>query len=127
VLDPFHDACQEGYDVRGECGRVCVGAEPKRVEGKPDPKQISTSYAERQDLSMLMGTRRFTRPTNVFSEKAANHAHSVAIYFMHYNFVRIHKTLRCTPAMAAGVTTELWELADMVRVREDWEAGRTAE
>jgi IS1 family transposase len=100
----------------------CIGAEKRRVEGKPDPDHISTSYAERQNLSMRMGMRRFTRLTNGFSKKAENHAHGVAIYFMHYNFVRIHTTLRCTPAMAAGVTTKLWELADMVRVLEEWEA-----
>jgi IS1 family transposase len=100
----------------------CIGAEQRRVEGRPDPAHISTSYAERQNLSMRMGTRRFTRLTNSFSKKAENHEHAVAIYFMHYNFVRIHTTLRCTPAMAAGVTTKLWELADMVKVLEDWEA-----
>jgi IS1 family transposase len=103
----------------------CVGAEKRRVEGKPDPDHISTSYAERQNLSMRMGIRRFTRLTNAFSKKAENHAHGVAIYFMHYNFVRIHTTLRCSPAMAAGVTTKLWELADMVRVLEDWEAAQS--
>jgi IS1 family transposase len=101
---------------------VCVGAEMRRVEGRPDPMHISTSFAERQNLSMRMGMRRFTRLTNGFSKKAENHAHGVAIYFMHYNFVRIHTTLRCTPAMAAGVTPKLWELADMVRVLEAWEA-----
>ncbi len=100
---------------------VCIGAEHKRVEGRPDPKHISTSYAERQNLSMRMGTRRFTRLTNAFSKKAENHAHSVAIYFMHYNFVRIHQSLRCSPAMAAGVTVTLWELTDMVKVLEEWE------
>ena len=110
----------------GSLGRYspgeCIGAEKRRVEGRPDPAHISTSYAERQNLSMRMGTRRFTRLTNAFSKKAENHAHAVAIYFMHYNFVRIHQTLRCTPAMAAGVTTKLWELADMVKVLDDWEA-----
>jgi IS1 family transposase len=100
----------------------CIGTEQRRVEGRPDPKHVSTSYAERQNLSMRMGTRRFTRLTNAFSKKAENHAHSVAIYFMHYNFVRIHQTLRCTPAMAAGVSKALWELTDMVKVLEDWEA-----
>jgi len=100
---------------------VCTGAIKTRVEGRPDAKHISTSYAERQNLSMRMGTRRFTRLTNAFSKKAENHAHSVAIYFMHYNFVRLHQTLRCTPAMAAGVSKELWELADMVKVLEHWE------
>lgn len=100
----------------------CVSTEQRLVEGRPDPAHVSTSYAERQNLSMRMGTRRFTRLTNAFSKKAVNHAHSVAIYFMHYNFVRIHTTIRCTPAMAAGVTGQLWELADMVKVLEDWEA-----
>lgn len=115
-------------DTPGPAGRYspgqCTGAIKTRVEGKPDPKHVSTSYAERQNLSMRMGTRRFTRLTNAFSKKAENHSHSVAIYFMHYNFVRIHQTLRCTPAMAAKVTTTLWELADMVKVLEEWEQTR---
>jgi IS1 family transposase len=100
----------------------CIGMVKHRVEGNPDPKHVSTSYAERQNLNMRMGMRRFTRLTNAFSKKAENHAHAVAIYFMHYNFVRIHQTLRVTPAMAAGVTDRLWEMSDMVRVLEDWEA-----
>ncbi|MGH7116377.1 MAG: IS1 family transposase, partial [Stellaceae bacterium] len=94
--------------------------------GKPDPRHISTSYVERQNLTMRMSMRRFTRLTNGFSKKAENHAHSVAIHFMHYNFVRIHQSLRVTPAMAAGVTTKLWSLVDMVRVieeREDLRSG----
>jgi hypothetical protein len=68
-----------------------------------------------------MGNRRMTRLTNAFSKKAENHAHMMAIYFMHYNFVRIHQTLKVTPAMAAGVTPKLWEMSDMVQVLEDWE------
>lgn len=100
----------------------CVGAEKRRVEGRPDPAHISTSFAERSNLTMRMGNRRFTRLTNAFSKKAENHAHMVALHMMYYNFVRIHTTLRCTPAMAAGVTTKLSELADMVRVLEEWEA-----
>jgi len=94
--------------------------------GNPEPRHISTSYVERQNLTMRMGMRRFTRLSNGFSKKAENHAHSVAIHFMHYNFVRIHQTLRVTPAMAAGVTSKLWDLTDMVRVIEDWEAEKTA-
>lgn len=101
---------------------VCTGAVKHRVEGNPDPKHVSTSYAERQNLNMRMGMRRFTRLTNAFSKKAENHAYAVAIYFMHYNFVRIHQTLKITPAMAAGVTPKLWEMSDMVKVLEDWEA-----
>ena len=101
---------------------VCTGAEQRRVEGRPDPAHVSTSYAERANLTLRMGSRRFTRLTNAFSKKVANHAHSVAIHTMHYNFVRIHQTLRCTPAMAANVTTKLWELVHMVDVLEAWEA-----
>lgn len=99
----------------------CTGIEQRRVEGRPDPTHVSTSYVERSNLSIRMGNRRFTRLTNAFSKKAANHAHALAIYFMHYNFVRIHQTLRYTPAMAAGVSKTLWELSDMVKVLEDWE------
>jgi hypothetical protein len=71
---------------------------------------------------MRMGMRRFTRLTNAFSKKVENHAYAVTIYFMHYNFVRIHQTLKISPAMAAGVTDKLWEMSDMVKVLEDWEA-----
>jgi len=99
----------------------CIGAEKTVVSGTPDPKHISTSFVERQNLNMRMSMRRFTRLTNAFSKKFENHAHSVAIHFMHYNFVRIHQTTRVTPAMAAGVTDKLWGLDDMVRVLEDWE------
>ena len=100
----------------------CTGATQKRVEGRPDQAHVSTSYAERANLTLRMGSRRFTRLTNAFSKKVENHAHSVAIHTMHYNFVRIHQTLRCTPAMEAGVTGQLWEIADMVKVLEAWEA-----
>ena len=104
----------------------CIGAVQRRVDGRPDPAHISTSYAERANLSMRMEMRRFTRLNNAFNDKAENHAHALAIYFMHYNFVRIHQTARVTPPMAAGVTQTLWDLADMVRVLEEWEAGRVA-
>jgi IS1 family transposase len=102
----------------------CVGCKRAAVAGKPDPAHVSTSYAERQNLSMRMGNRRMTRLTNAFSKKAENHAHAMAVYFMHYNFVRIHQTLRVTPAMAAGVTDRLWELGDLVAVVEKWEANQ---
>ena len=104
----------------------CTGIRKRNVEGKPDPAHVSTSYVERSNLSMRMGNRRMTRLTNAFSKKAENHAHMMAIYFMHYNFVRIHQTLRITPAMAAGVTPKLWEMSDMVKVLEDWEASQAA-
>jgi IS1 family transposase len=100
---------------------VCTGAHKHRIEGKPDPKHVSTSFVERQNLSMRMGNRRMTRLTNAFSKKAENHVHMMAIYFMHYNFVRIHQTLKVTPAMAAGVTKHLWEMSDIVDVLEAWE------
>jgi IS1 family transposase len=96
----------------------CIGAVKTRIEGNPDPKYISTSFAERSNLSVRMHTRRFTRLTNAFSKKVENHAHSVALFAMYYNFVRIHKTLRTTPAMAANVTKRLWEISDMVDVLE---------
>jgi IS1 family transposase len=100
---------------------VCTGAHRHRVEGKPDPKHVSTSFVERQNLNVRMGNRRMTRLTNAFSKKAENHAHMMAVYFKHYNFVRLHQTLKITPAMAAGVTSKLWEMSDMVKVLEDWE------
>ncbi len=103
----------------------CMGAKKEAIEGNPDPKHISTSYVERANLTTRMGNRRFTRLTNAFSKKAENHTHSVAIHMTHYNFVRIHQTLRCSPAMAAGVSAKLWELADMVKVLEDWEDDQT--
>jgi IS1 family transposase len=100
----------------------CVGARKERFEGKPDPKHISTSYVERQNLTMRMHMRRFTRLTNAFSKKIENHAHAVAIHFMYYNFVRLHKSLRVTPAMAAGVTDRLWEISDIVALVQAKEA-----
>jgi hypothetical protein len=101
---------------------ICLGAERQEIRGLPDPEHISTSYVERQNLSMRMGMRRFTRLTNAFSKKLANHMHALSIYFMHYNFVRIHQTLRCTPAMEAKVTDRLWSLEDIVRIVDEWES-----
>jgi IS1 family transposase len=100
----------------------CIGAHKMPIEGSPDPKHISTSFAERQNLNLRMHMRRFTRLTNAFSKKVVNHAHSMALFTTYYNFVRIHKTLRVTPAMAAGVTDKLWEIGDIVGVLEAWEA-----
>lgn len=90
-----------------------VGTETHCCTGAPDPKHISTSYAERQNLTMRMNMRRFTRLTNGFSKKAENHAHAVAIHFMWYNFGRIHKTLRVTPAMAAGIADHAFSLEEV--------------
>ena len=92
----------------------CIGAKKEVKIGNPDPKHISTSYIERQNLTMRMSMRRFTRLTNAFSKKIENHMASLAIHYMYYNFVRLHQSLRVTPAMAAGVTDRLWEMADLV-------------
>ena len=86
---------------------TCHGIIEKRVTGNPDPKHVSTSYVERQNLTMRMSMRRFTRLTNGFSKKLRNHVAALALYFVHYNFCRVHKTLRMSPAMAAGVTDTL--------------------
>ena len=101
---------------------VCIGAQKKRVTGEPDKKHISTSFAERQNLTMRMHMRRFTRLTNAFSKKIENHTAAVALHTVFYNFVRVHQTLKLSPAMAAGVTDRLWEVSDIVQVLEDWEA-----
>ncbi len=91
------------------------------MTGQPDQKYISTSYAERANLSNRMGVRRFTRLTNAFSKKVENHFFALAIYFMHYNYCRIHQTLRVTPAIAAGVSKTLWSMDDVVAMIEEWE------
>jgi len=92
----------------------CIGAEKRRVEGKPDPAHVSTSYAERQNLNMRMGMRRFTRLTNAFSKSAVAHYHMTCLYVVFHNFVRDHKTLRCTPAEAAGLIKSAMTLSDIV-------------
>ena len=93
---------------------TCIGCEMKTVIGDPDPKHVSTSFVERQNLTMRMSMRRFTRLTNGFSKKLENHGHAVALYFMHYNFCRVHKTLRVTPAMEAGITDHVWSFDELV-------------
>jgi IS1 family transposase len=92
----------------------CTGIKKIRREGNPDIAHVSTSFVERQNLTMRMSMRRFTRLTNGFSKKLENHVHALALYFAFYNFVRIHKTLRMSPAMAAGITDRLWSLDDIV-------------
>lgn len=99
----------------------CIGARKERISGNPNPDHVSTSYAERNNLNVRMHSRRMTRLTNAFSKKVENHAHAMALHFLYYNFVRIHKTLRTTPAMAAGVTERLWEMGDVVNMLEAWE------
>ena len=96
----------------------CNGTKRKTVVGSPDAALISTSYVERANLTMRMSMRRFTRLTNAFSKKVENLSHAVALHFMHYNFCRIHGTLRVTPAMEAGVSSTVWEVSDIVRLLE---------
>jgi IS1 family transposase len=99
---------------------VCLGCEKERMIGRPDMEKVSTSYVERAKLTMRMQMRRFTRLTNAFSKKAENHAHAVALHFMHYNYCRPHMTLtkaagrKTTPAMAAGLTDRVWTLEDVL-------------
>jgi IS1 family transposase len=96
----------------------CTGTQRQTITGNPKVKHISTSFVERQNLTMRMNMRRFTRLTNAFSKKVENHAHAIALHFMYYNYVRIHKTLRVTPAMAAGLTQRLWSIEDLARLLE---------
>jgi IS1 family transposase len=91
-----------------------IGCQRVHIIGNPDSKHVSTSFVERQHLTMRMSMRRFTRLTNAFSKKVENHAQSVALHFMYYNFARIHQTLRVTPAMAAGISDRLWSVEDIV-------------
>lgn len=93
---------------------ACVGVQKTTVVGMPDPKHVSTSFVERQNLTMRMGMRRFTRLTNGFSKKVENHACAVALHFMYYNFARVHQSLRSTPAMRAKVTDHLWDVEEIV-------------
>ena len=101
-----------------------VGIETQCCSGIPDMEHVSTSFVERQNLTMRMGMRRFTRLTNAFSKKIENHEYAIAIYFMHYNFVRIHQTLKISPAMAAGVTGKLWSLEDIVAIADEYEVAQ---
>jgi IS1 family transposase len=95
---------------------TCIGCRTGVLAGNPDPNHISTSFVERQNLSMRMGMRRFTRLTNGFSKKLENHGHMVALYFMHYNFCRVHKTLRVTPAMEARLTDHVWSVEELLKL-----------
>jgi IS1 family transposase len=95
---------------------VCIGTETVMVKGNPDLTHVSTSYVERQNLTMRMSMRRFTRLTNAFSKKLENHQHMLAIYFLYYNFCRVHQTIRVTPAMEAGISDHVWTIAEMVNL-----------
>ena len=94
----------------------CTGSEKRKISGDPNPKNISTSYVERQNLTIRMGNRRFTRLTNAFSKKIENHIYHLALHYMYYNFARIHKTLRVSPAMEAGATDHLWSVQEIAEL-----------
>lgn len=111
MLDKLY-GMPSGYDTKYSPPK-CLGARKRVVSGEPDPMLISTSYVERANLTMRMGMRRFTRLTNAFSKKFENHEAAVSLHFMHYNFARVHQTLRVTPAMEAGVTDHVWSLEEI--------------
>jgi IS1 family transposase len=125
MLHKIYGASPEG-EKRYSPAR-CLGTQKRRVIGHPSKKHVSTSFVERSNLTMRMHMRRFTRLTNAFSKKVENHVAAVALHTMFYNFVRIHQTLRVTPAMAAGVSDHVWDIADIVRVLEVWELQRETE
>jgi IS1 family transposase len=110
-----------GIDPEGEkrySPAICTSCESHPVSGAPDPKHINTSYVERQNLSMRMSMRRFTRLTNAFSKKIENHAAAVALYFTWYNFGRVHQTLKTTPAVKAGVADHVWTVEEIVALMD---------
>jgi IS1 family transposase len=120
MLVKMYGASQEAAKGRYSPAQ-CTGARREPVEGNPDKGHISTSYVERNNLTMRMHMRRFTRLTNAFSKKIENHAYAVALHMMYYNFVRLHSKVRMSPAMAAGITGHLWEIGDIVKLIEDAE------
>jgi|SRR5688572_1144925 len=110
------------YGTNPEVGRYsqpeCIGTKKTRVMGSPETKHISTSYVERQNLTMRMHMRRFTRLTNAFSKKMENHCHAIALHFVYYNFCKVHKSLRVTPAMEAGLAKRPMSIEDLVKLTE---------
>jgi IS1 family transposase len=116
MLDKIYGESAERGPARRYSPAICLGANKKVIEGQPDPAHVSTSHVERQNLTMRMSMRRFTRLTNGFSKKVDNHLDALALYFVYYNFCRIHKTLRVTPAMAAGVSDHVWSLEEVVQL-----------
>lgn len=114
TLQKIYGASEETVTSKRYSPAKCIGCDMKVVSGTPDPKHISTSYVERQNLTMRMHMRRFTRLTNGFSKKLDDHAYAVALHFMYCNFVRIHSTLRVTPAMEAGLSDHVWSMEEFV-------------
>jgi IS1 family transposase len=108
-------------DQRRYSPAQCLGTEKHRILGNPKAEHVSTSFIERSNLTLRMANRRFTRLTNAFSKKLANHGHMVALYTLWYNFVKMHRTLRMTPALAAGVTDRLWSMGDLVALMDAWD------
>ena len=110
IYGAANDTPEARYSARG----TCIGCDMKTVIGDPDYEHVSTSYVERQNLSMRMHMRRFTRLTNAFSKKIENHAAAISLYFAFYNFCRVHQTLRVTPAMEAGIANHVWTIEELV-------------
>jgi IS1 family transposase len=108
----------DSFDTKYSPGE-CIGTQSAILAGNPDPRHISTSYVERQNLTMRMSMRRFTHLTNGFSKKIENHEAAIALHFMHYNFCRVHKTLRVTPAMEAGLAVHVWSIEELVAIMPD--------
>jgi hypothetical protein len=104
----------------------CMGARKAVISGAPEHEHVSTSHIERQNLTLRMSNRRFTRLTNAFSKKVENHEYSVALHFMHYNFCRVHQTLRVTPAMEAGLTDHVWSIAEIIALIDSEDAAAAA-
>lgn len=123
---------QYGHSFEGKSGSaerryspaICVGAKKVPITENPDPRHISTSFSERNNLNVRMHSRRMTRLTNAFSKKLENHYYAMALHFLYYNFVTVHQTLKVTPALAAGVSKRLWEMKDVVELIEAWETAQ---
>lgn len=113
MLQKIYGSVNESPETRYSPA-ICMGARKAVISGNPDHNHVSTSYAERSNLTLRMGNRRFTRLTNGFSKKLENHEHALALFFMHYNFCRIHQTLRVTPAMEAGIADHVWNVEEII-------------
>ncbi len=122
TLQKIYGASEETITAKRYSPAKCIGCESKVVMGDPDPRHISTSYVERQNLTMRMHMRRFTRLTNGFSKKLDNHAYAIALHFMYVNFVRIHSTIRVTPAMEAGLSDHVWSIEELISLMPEPEA-----
>lgn len=116
LIKLYGNAGQTKEDQRRYSPAECTGTEKRRITGNPNIKDVSTSYVERQNLTMRMHMRRFTRLTNSFSKKLENHMHAISLYFMFYNFCKVHKSLRVTPAMEAGLTDHVWSMDEIVGI-----------